>query len=241
MSVNNQAHTVLPVSAGLDIDIGSSLNRINTDDILLSNANLDVAASISTGNINVSAYSSIQINLLADQLGTLTYNEFDFAGQNIKSTVCNNIINRAFSIRIPVETVSINVTHLNGGVQTTAFSISVRGKANSDDSVNHIAVAEFARTTTPLGIAGTYTSGFFPTDGFARIRVNAVADKAGTIYVIYSNDVLLPSFVQATSAVAVNTPVFFNVPVSARFCRVDYLNGAAAQTLFDLQGALYTN
>lgn len=109
------------------------------------------------------------------------------------------------------------------------------------DLTNTIQHQAAASSTTLLGSAGVFNSGWIPNGGFARITGYASSAQAGTITVLQADN--LPgssagattnSVTSATVAVTGGTPVSFSVEAVAGYFFVKYTNGATAQTTFFL-------
>lgn len=97
---------------------------------------------------------------------------------------------------------------------------------------------QYAGTTTPLAIAGTYTGttrnvGVAPGSPNPYSCFNAffLADVAGTAYIKGSNDGTT-WYVAASSPVAANTPMTLTHLITFRYYRAEYLNGATIQGSF---------
>lgn len=73
---------------------------------------------------------------------------------------------------------------------------------------------------------------------YAAFNAFAFADAAGTLRIEASNDNATWYRVTADTAVAANTPVYLSVPVTTRYHRAFYVNGAAPQTSFKLNTSL---
>lgn len=69
---------------------------------------------------------------------------------------------------------------------------------------------------------------------YSAFNATAFADVAGALRIEMSNDGTTWRRATTDTAVAANTPVFLSVPVTTRFHRAVYVNGAAAQTAFML-------
>lgn len=103
---------------------------------------------------------------------------------------------------------------------------------------------DFADTATALGINAIFTGtsrDFTVTRRVSRFRVAATSDQTGTLFIEQSNDgtnwVMTHS--QATTSVTDADAVArhianLDIPISNRFIRVRYRNGAVAQTVFRL-------
>lgn len=92
-------------------------------------------------------------------------------------------------------------------------------------------------TAAALAAAGVYTSGATDALNFRRITGRVFADVAGTLHIEQSDDNVTFDSIAPITVVA-STAQGFDVPVYARYVRLRYVNGAAAQTAFRLSGYL---
>ena len=99
---------------------------------------------------------------------------------------------------------------------------------------------EFFSTTTPLGIGGVFTSSSIEILSYGKISGLCFADQASAangLEIQQSLDDTNWDFSTQFSVVA-STGFSFSVPVTGRFVRIRYTNGAVAQTTFRLSGLL---
>lgn len=90
-----------------------------------------------------------------------------------------------------------------------------------------------ARTSTPLGAGGTFTSELETALGYSSIVISMKTDVAGTLYVDFSMDgTNWDSTLSYTVAAAVNE--VHRLTVTRQFFRVRYVNGSSPQGYFRL-------
>jgi hypothetical protein len=89
-------------------------------------------------------------------------------------------------------------------------------------------------STTPLAGGATYTGSWDDVGAFPGISVASYSDVAGTLYVDFSTNA---SNVDSTITFdcAASSPEQHRLVVLRRYCRVRYVNGASAQSVFRLQ------
>lgn len=103
-------------------------------------------------------------------------------------------------------------------------------------------------TSTPLGIGGTYSSGWIQhvstpasplsVEAYANAVVGSVSsDQSGTLYVDYSFDGVNVVATESISLIG-GTPVVFDRYLRASYVKVRYVNGGVAQTSFILGARL---
>jgi len=92
-------------------------------------------------------------------------------------------------------------------------------------------------TTTALGADASYTSATFDALLYRRITGKVFADQDGTLNLQHSDDGTTWDTLTNMSVTA-NTPVKYDEPIYCRYVRVNYVNGAVAQTTFRLSGYL---
>jgi len=106
-----------------------------------------------------------------------------------------------------------------------------------------ISTSYFADTVAPLASAGAFTgttrdlgtsSATIP---FTTFGASFFADQPGTAFIEQSVAGGATWRVVATQAVTANTNVDLNVPIRARYYRVRYLNGATANTIFEINSS----
>ncbi|WP_214629991.1 hypothetical protein [Paenibacillus agaridevorans] len=90
------------------------------------------------------------------------------------------------------------------------------------------------RTSDPLGAAGEYASPGIKVELYNQIRGLASADQGGTVEFHESFDGLT-WYKTSSEAVTGGTPIGFAFVCHAYYAMVKYVNGADAQTTFDLQ------
>jgi len=92
-------------------------------------------------------------------------------------------------------------------------------------------------TTSALVANGTYTSSTVTTNGFSRITGSVFADQPGTLNVQQSPNGTNWDVVSSFS-VSANTGLGFSVELVCPYVRINYVNGATAQTVFRLYSFL---
>jgi hypothetical protein len=109
------------------------------------------------------------------------------------------------------------------------------------DTTGHVIIANERTsgpsTTTALGASGTYTSSSVSTQGFSRITGSVFADQPGTLNVQQSPDGTNWDVVSSFS-VSANAGTGFSVELVCSYVRLNYVNGATAQTVFRLYSFL---
>jgi len=88
-------------------------------------------------------------------------------------------------------------------------------------------------TTTALAASGSYTSSSIITNGHSRITGSVFADQAGTLNVQQSSDGTNWDVVSSFSVLA-SAGTGFSVELVCPYVRLNYVNGATAQTVFRL-------
>jgi len=90
-----------------------------------------------------------------------------------------------------------------------------------------------ASTTTPLTANASWTSASIDMLNYTKLYVTVFANQAGTLYIEQSPD---GTNWDVTESISVSANVGEAVvrEIAARYCRVRYVNGAAAQTVFRL-------
>jgi hypothetical protein len=105
-----------------------------------------------------------------------------------------------------------------------------------------IAPLIYTDTATNLGISATFTGTSRDggsTAAYRKFCAIAFADQAGTFRIEMSTDNTNWRRATPDTAVVANTPVQLEVPVTARYHRVVYTNGAVAQTQFMINSAYH--
>lgn len=92
-------------------------------------------------------------------------------------------------------------------------------------------------TTAALAASAAYTSSSYPSAGWGRIVGTVFADQAGTLLVEQSSDNANWD-TSSSFAVTASTGLGYSVEVVAPYWRLNYTNGATAQTTFRLYGWL---
>lgn len=123
--------------------------------------------------------------------------------------------------------------------QATATSLNVQNTPQSNIFYNETttvlaASATFTGTARDTGVAAAAAHRYSAFNAFA------LADAAGTMRIECSNDNTTWRRMTADVAVAANTPVILSVPVTTRYHRVVYVNGAGAQTSVFMVNTSYT-
>jgi hypothetical protein len=91
-------------------------------------------------------------------------------------------------------------------------------------------------TTTPLGIGGVYTGTGTDISRYSGIGLNVTSDQASAtngLCVFFSKDGST-WFCGEEYTVGANSQKFFTPPTQSKYYRIQYTNGAVAQTTFDL-------
>lgn len=92
---------------------------------------------------------------------------------------------------------------------------------------------QVAFTTTALPANATWTSPSIDMLNHSKLYITVFADQAGTLYIDQSPDGSNWDVTESISVLA-NTGVAVIREIAARYCRVRYVNGSAAQTVFRL-------
>ncbi|MEM4844526.1 MAG: hypothetical protein QXU08_08975 [Ignisphaera sp.] len=90
-----------------------------------------------------------------------------------------------------------------------------------------------ASTTSPLGANASWTSASIDMLNYTKLYVTVFANQAGTLYIDQSPD---GSNWDVTESISVSANIGVAVvrEIVARYCRVRYVNGSTAQTVFRL-------
>jgi hypothetical protein len=87
--------------------------------------------------------------------------------------------------------------------------------------------------TTPITGSGTYTSSAIDGLTLKRVTGTVYADQAGTLNIQESKDGTTYR-TTVTQAITASTPYAFDAIFHSRYIRLNYVNGAVAQTVFEL-------
>lgn len=133
----------------------------------------------------------------------------------------------------------IRVKFVNGATAQTAFFLATT-LVRSDGGTDFDKTITFNHTTTALAAGATFTGATLnlgPNHSFNRHRAVVYADQPGTLYLEQSRDGTNWR-VTATVAVTAGTPAEIEDLIVHQYQRVRYVNGATAQTAFELYSAL---
>ena len=148
--------------------------------------------------------------------------------------------------RPSIEELGVNIARLQAGLARTSIPVDVTqaiatvttlttgnvrtiGLWWTDSTANLAAGAVFTGTARDAGTATALNN--------SRFVGRTFSDQAGTLFIEQSRDGTVWRG-PAGIAVAANEVREFNVTIITRFVRVRYLNGATAQTAFELLSAL---
>jgi len=87
--------------------------------------------------------------------------------------------------------------------------------------------------STALGISGSYTSSAVDGLTLRRVTGTVYANQAGTLNIQESKDGTTYRII-TTQAITASTPYGFDAIFHSRYLRLNYVNGATAQTAFEL-------
>lgn len=122
-----------------------------------------------------------------------------------------------------VDPTGVTTQPISGSVSADTTSVGIISSGNS--------------STTPLGVGATFTGSAIDMLSYSTIRISAFSDKTSAtngLQVQFSNDAVNWDFNRyATLAANAGSTAAFNR--AARYCRVVYTNGGAAQGVFRLQ------
>lgn len=122
-----------------------------------------------------------------------------------------------------------------GTVTTLTTSTAQIGQVfNADNQFWNESVTAQAISATVTGTSRDAGVAVGTSHRYAAFNAFAFADQAGTLRIEISTDGTTWRRASADVAVAAATPVHLSVPVTARFYRAVYVNGATAQTQFML-------
>lgn len=103
----------------------------------------------------------------------------------------------------------------------------------SPDKAESVSVGN--STATPLSGGATFT-GTGEQNDYSHVLAYCIADQAGTLYFQWSNDgVSYYDFPSAGIKVAANIPRYYPAVKAGRYFRAKFVNGASAQSSFDLK------
>ncbi len=134
------------------------------------------------------------------------------------------------------------IRFVNGAIVQTMFYLG-SSLVRSDGPFDLDKSLSFVHSKTNLAAAGSFVSTVLDlgsNHSVNRHRILVSADQAGTVYAEQSSDGSV-WYVTNQQAVAANATVDIDDYVAARYVRVRYVNGAAAQTKFELISALVKN
>jgi hypothetical protein len=133
----------------------------------------------------------------------------------------------------------IRIKFQNGAVAQTAFFLQSYG-VRMDGGLDHQQTPTFIHSTTALGVSATFTGVTLNTgsqNSYLTHKSIVTADQSGTLQLQQSRD---GSTWRTTKSVAItaSTPTMVNDDLIYQYCRVVYVNGATAQTSFELASTL---
>jgi hypothetical protein len=109
----------------------------------------------------------------------------------------------------------------------------------SESSLNFLQILD--QDASPLGSGATFTSDVIdlgPVPGYARWRVLVSSDQAGTCSLQQSPDGVTFYTTQANAYEAGGQAAIYESLVAMRYLQAQHVNGASAQTVFELSLAL---
>jgi hypothetical protein len=124
------------------------------------------------------------------------------------------------------------------GLETNFVNANSRGEL---ESVLPGTVSTVNSTTANLGIGATFTGTFEEITDYSTLSVIIFANQASAtdgFKLQFSSDGTNVDF-QEVYTIAANVGAHFRFPTNARYFRVQYINGAVAQTVFRLQSILH--
>lgn len=142
----------------------------------------------------------------------------------------------AVALEDEIDAVIGAVISLVAGSQVTlaAGSALVGQVFNADNTFWNESVTAQAAAATVTGAARDVGVAAAAAHRYAAFNAFAFADQAGTLRIEISTDNVTWRRASADVAVAANAPVHLSVPITARFYRAVYVNGATLQTQFML-------
>ncbi|WP_035445676.1 hypothetical protein, partial [Bacillus sp. UNC41MFS5] len=135
----------------------------------------------------------------------------------------------------PIVTRYIRVKFVNGATAQTAFYLGT-AVVRTDGSADLDRVVSFTDSTTAQGISATFTGVTLDFGGnheYNTHKATVFADQAGTLSLEQSRDGSTWR-TMASVAVVANTQAILSSDVHFRYARVKFVNGATANTVFDL-------
>jgi hypothetical protein len=218
-----------PISvATLPLPTGAATSALQTQPgVDIGDVTINNAAGVSAVNIQDGGNS-----LTVD--GSVTAN----AGTNLNTSALNlETTQAAMSAKLPTSL----------GAKTIANSLAVNIASDQTVPVSEIngVISTANSSTTPLGIAGTFTGTSEETTQYLGIAVAVGTDRNGTLNIDYSTDNSNWDQTQ-TYTITVASPgsvsgFFFQFMSEAKYYRLRYVNGGTAQGVFRLQSILKTN
>lgn len=227
-----------------------SVDPNNSTTTLLANA-----ATFTGPGTDVSRYSTIVINLMADQNGTL-FIDFSSDGSNWDiTTVVAYTASAEYTNRVVVVAQYYRLRFTNSGslqttmrLQTLLGNQSIAQEAASIDTTGLAisgVVSTANSTTTPLSAGSTFTGSGEDIKEYSIAIVSIATDQQGLVCVDYSSDASNWDLVRC-ELINADKPERFSVKVEARYCRIRFINQSASdqtylrlQTLFSV-GAIDT-
>lgn len=142
----------------------------------------------------------------------------------------------AFTVEDEIDAVIGGIVSLaaGGSVALAAGSALVGQVFNADNTFWNESVTAQAAAATVTGTARDVGVAAAAAHRYAAFNAFAFADQAGTLRIEISTDNVTWRRASADVAVAANAPVHLSVPITARFYRAVYVNGATLQTQFML-------
>lgn len=126
------------------------------------------------------------------------------------------------------------------GAKTGATSLSIVPATDAAFAVGN-RCSYWAETSAPLAAAGVFPGtsrdvGATSPAPYAYFNAMVLADQTGTAIVLRSNDGTTWT-TAASAAIAANTPLTLQVPVTARYHRIRVENGGTAQTVLSVNSS----
>jgi hypothetical protein len=190
---------------------------------------IPVSGSFSIPNVSTEAKQDVQITRLGDLTETAPATDTASSGLNGR---LQRIAQRLTSL-IGLLPISLGQKNMAGSLSVTVASdqstLAVSPISGVVDPTNS--------STTPLGIGGVFTGAAFDITGYVAINVNVMSDVPsatnGVTLQVSPDGTNWDHSHSTTYTAATGVGYIFNA--EARYARVVYTNGAAAQSFFRLQ------
>lgn len=204
--------------------------ELYTDEVIIANR--------ATDSQNIRSYQTVHTRLIPDP--NLTY-YVRLRAKNLSTAPASSTT--LYVDAIVVQDVQELLAEISGGNGSAALNQSLPVYVlNGLTTYGYNRLVFNTDSTSPLGANATFTGSSRDTTAsgigqYKAFRTMVFADQPGTLYIEQSRDNTTWRVIKQVS-VSANTVVTDETPIYLRYVRVRYVNGATAQTAFELNTAL---